>query len=122
MLGRSDGVDGAAELGFRECFFVTIHYGSHFVVGQRVEFVIGYSGGLGLVLVERHCDVAVFEILDFEGIGSVVDEHLGICADVDQMDYIVLHILVVTADLVVPSNGLAAARNALTSSPVHASE
>ncbi|GFI07503.1 hypothetical protein IMSAGC006_02260 [Muribaculaceae bacterium] len=104
MLRRSKGVDCAAEPHFVECLFVAFYDGSHLVVAERVEFVVGDAGGLALVFVEAHGDVAVGERLHLQRVGRVVHKHFGVYSDIDHVDRVLFYILVVAADFVVPSD------------------
>ncbi len=97
-------MDCAAEPHFVECLFVAFYDGSHLVVAERVEFVVGDAGGLALVFVEAHGDVAVGERLHLQRVGRVVHKHFGVYSDIDHVDRVLFYILVVAADFVVPSD------------------
>ena len=71
-------------------------------MAERVKLVVGDAGGLALVFVEAHGDVAVFERLDLQRIGGVVHKHFGIYSHIHHVDNVLFHILVVAADLVIP--------------------
>ena len=70
---------------------VALLYTCHLVVTQCVEFVIGNGRYLRLELVQLDGDVLVIQSLKGNGIGRVVDQHIGVNADLYKVDDIVVH-------------------------------
>ena len=61
------------------------------VVAQCIQLIVGNRGYFRLELVEADGDVSVFQFLQGNGISRVVDQHVWVDTDIDEMDYIVIH-------------------------------
>ena len=78
-------------LGVIECVGTTLLDTSHLVVTQGVQFVIGDWNNLCLEFIEREGLVSILELLDFDRICLVINQHLRVCTDIHHVNYVIIH-------------------------------
>ena len=114
-------MDCAAEPHFVECLFVAFYDGSHLVVAERVEFVVGDAGGLVWYLSRRTVMSPSGSVSTSNGRKSCSQALRGL-PDIDHVDRVLFpHTGRELRILLYHPIAAAAERNAFTSSPVHTS-
>ena len=84
------GVGGLLVLDGQDGVAVTLHVGGELVVGDGIQLVVRHAGGLRLELVQPDGDVRLVQVLDGDGIGGVVHQHVRVAAHVHQVYDLVL--------------------------------
>ena len=98
----SECVQGLGENLRRYGLLVSLLDAAELVVADGVEFLVPDGGGFGLEVVEGDRLIGIGDGGDIQRVGGVIDQHLRVTAQLNEVDGVILHIFIVGADELEP--------------------